>query len=927
LKVPGSFIFTLHTPSFFVSLLSINFNDQQQFTLNTSATEEKIPKHYNPGKTEEKWYTFWEENGFFHSEPDERESYTVVIPPPNVTGVLHMGHMLNNTIQDVLVRRARMLGKNACWVPGTDHASIATEAKVVQKLRKEGITKADLSREEFLKKAWEWTDEHGGIILQQLRKLGASCDWQRTRFTLEDDLYESVIDCFIELHERGYIYRGRRMINWDPEAQTALSDEEVIHREVQSKFYYVNYKIKDEDDTLTIATTRPETILADTAVCVHPDDERFRHLIGKTAIIPLVEREATIIADKYVDPEFGTGCLKITPAHDANDYEIGQKHGLEIIDILSADGKLNEKAQFYVGKDRFEARELITRDIDGAGQLAKVEEMNNKLGYSERTDAVIEPRLSFQWFCKMDKLAEPALENVMNNTIQFHPEKFKNSYHHWLQNIRDWCISRQLWWGHRIPAWYYGEKEDEYVIAKTKEEAIQKAQEKSEDSLTENDLRQDEDVLDTWFSSWLWPISVFDGIRNPDNAEINYYYPTDDLVTAPEIIFFWVARMIMAGYEFRDEKPFSHVYFTGIVRDSQRRKMSKSLGNSPDPIKLMEQYGADGVRVGMLFSSPAGNDLLFDEQLCEQGRNFANKIWNAFRFLSINRAEGAEYDAELQIDEQNLADCWMLSQLHQTIHAVNQNMIDFRLNDALREIYSLIWDDFCDWYIELLKPDEPEKKINPKKLELGFQFFEELMKLLHPFMPFLTEEIWQHIRSRKTEEAIITAPWPEYDEKKIHPKEAANFAVIQKMISALRNIRAEFHVPPTAEINLYVKAGNEKAADTLKKNEWIFRKLLLISTFEASKSVKKPAISASAVVEGSELFVPLEGIINLEKERKRITKEINRLGGFLKSVNGKLNNEGFLNNAPEEVVQREYDKKSDTENSLKKLNAILESLE
>jgi valyl-tRNA synthetase len=922
--VSGNFIFTLHPISFFVSLLFINSNNQQQFVLSPTTSKKTVPKHYNPAKTEEKWYTFWEENGFFHSEPDERESYTVVIPPPNVTGVLHMGHMLNNTIQDVLVRRARMLGKNACWVPGTDHASIATEAKVVQKLRKEGITKADLTREEFLEKAWEWTDEHGGIILQQLKKLGTSCDWQRTRFTLEDELYESVIDCFIELHKRGYIYRGRRMINWDPEAQTALSDEEVIHREVQSKFYYVNYKIRDEDDTLTIATTRPETILADTAVCVHPDDERFQHLIGKTAIIPLVKREVPVIADEYVDPEFGTGCLKITPAHDANDYEIGQKYDLEIIDILNTDGKLNEKAQFYIGKDRFEARQLITRDLDDAGQLVKVEEMSNKLGFSERTNAVIEPRLSLQWFCKMDKLAEPALENVMNDTIQFHPGKFKNSYRHWMENIRDWCISRQLWWGHRIPAWYYGEKEDDYVIAKTKKKALEKAQKKSGNSLSENDLEQDEDVLDTWFSSWLWPISVFDGIRNPNNREINYYYPTDDLVTAPEIIFFWVARMIMAGYEFRDEKPFSHVYFTGIVRDSQRRKMSKSLGNSPDPIKLMKQYGADGVRVGMLFSSPAGNDLLFDEQLCEQGRNFANKIWNAFRFLSMNRMEGAEYDTEMQIGKENIADCWMMSRLHQAIKAVNRNMIEFRLNDALREIYSLIWDDFCDWYIELLKPDEAGQKINPEKLARGFRFFEQLMKLLHPFMPFLTEEIWHRIRPRKTEEALIAASWPEYDEEKIHEKEAANFAVIQKMVSALRNIRAEFHVPQSVQTDLLINANKE--ADMLKKNEWIFRKLLSIDTFEASKSLETPDISASAVVEGSELFVPLEGIIDLKKERKRISKEINRLGGFLKSVNGKLNNQGFLNNAPEEVVQREYDKKEDTEDSLKKLTNILEEL-
>ncbi len=605
--------------------------------MNKTETRQEIPKQYEPNAVEEKWYGFWEENGFFHSEPDERESYSMVIPPPNVTGVLHMGHMLNNTIQDVLVRRARMLGKNACWVPGTDHASIATEAKVVQKLRKEGITKADLTREEFLEHAWNWTDEHGGIILQQLKKLGASCDWQRTRFTLEDDLYDAVIDCFIELYDRGYIYRGKRMINWDPEAQTALSDEEVIHREVQSKLYHTRYKIKGEDNYVTIATTRPETILADTAVCVNPGDERYRHLVGKTAIVPVVEREVPIIADEYVDMEFGTGCLKITPAHDQNDYEIGQKHDLETIDMLNPDGTLSEAAEHYVGQDRFEARKSMIKALEDRDQLVKTEEISNKVGYSERTDAVIEPRLSLQWFCRMDELAKPALENVMNDNIQFHPAKFKNSYSHWMENIRDWCISRQLWWGQRIPAWYYGEGAEDYVIAKTEEEALEKAKEKSGKNLTPNDIRQDEDVLDTWFSSWLWPITVFDGFKDPDNEEINYYYPTDDLVTAPEIMFFWVARMIIAGYEFKGEKPFSNVYYTGIVRDSQRRKMSKSLGNSPDPLELIEQYGADGVRVGMLFSSPAGNDLLFEENLCEQGRNFANKIWNAFRFLMMTR--------------------------------------------------------------------------------------------------------------------------------------------------------------------------------------------------------------------------------------------------------------------------------------------------
>ena len=898
--------------------------------MDKSTASQDIPKHFDPGSIEDKWYSFWEDNGFFHSEPDEREPYTVVIPPPNVTGVLHMGHMLNNTIQDVLVRRARMQGKNACWVPGTDHASIATEAKVVQKLRKEGITKADLSREEFLEHAWDWTEEHGGIILQQLRKLGASCDWERTRFTLEDDLYEAVVDCFIELYDRGYIYRGKRMINWDPEAQTALSDEEVIHREEQSKLYHVRYKIKDSDQFVTIATTRPETILADTAVCVNPDDERYQNLIGKTAIIPMVEREVPIIADEYVDMEYGTGCLKLTPAHDENDYEIGQKHDLEIIDMLNPDGTLSEAAEHHVGEDRFEARDLVIQDLKDANQLVEIEEMQNKIGYSERTDAIIEPRLSLQWFCKMDELAKPALENVMNDNIQFHPSKFKNSYSHWMENIRDWCISRQLWWGQRIPAWYYGDGAEEYVIARSEEEALDKASEKSGKELSADDIHQDEDVLDTWFSSWLWPITVFDPdfIKTGEaNEELDYYYPTQDLVTAPEIMFFWVARMIISGYEFQGEKPFSNVYYTGIVRDSQRRKMSKSLGNSPDPLKLIEQYGADGVRVGMLFSSPAGNDLLFEEQLCEQGRNFANKIWNAFRFLMMNKEEGKDYATSLQIDEDNLVDRWMLSRLHETIDAINKDMENFRLNDALHKIYSLIWDDFCDWYIELSKADEQGAKIPAEKLARGFNFFEELMKLLHPFMPFLTEEIWQRIRDRETDEAMIVTGWPDFEASAVSEEDTELFHSIQNMISAIRNIRAEFNVGPKTEIDLMIKAKNADIAKALSANEWIFRKLQNIGSFEVSSDLAKPATSASAVVSGSELFIPLEGVIDLDKEKERIESEIERLEGFLKSINKKLDNEQFVNNAPEDVVQREHDKKEDTETSLKKLNEILSEFE
>jgi len=899
--------------------------------LSTSASQDTIPKHFDPSSVEDKWYRFWEDNGFFHSEPDDREPYTVVIPPPNVTGVLHMGHMLNNTIQDVLVRRARMKGKNACWVPGTDHASIATEAKVVQKLRREGITKSDLTRGEFLEHAWKWTEEHGGIILQQLRKLGASCDWERTRFTLEEDLYASVIDCFIELYERGYIYRGKRMINWDPEAQTALSDEEVIHREEQSKLYYVRYKVKSsKDEWVTIATTRPETILADTAVCVNPEDQRYQRyqdLIGETVIVPIAEREVSVIADKYVDMEYGTGCLKITPAHDENDYQIGQKHELEIIDMFNPDGTLNEEAKFYIGKDRFEARELVVEDLKKRGQLANLEEMTNKVGYSERTDAVIEPRLSLQWFCRMDELSRPAYENVMNDSIRFHPDKFKNSYSHWMENIRDWCISRQLWWGQRIPAWYYGSDEDDYVIAKTEEEALEKARGKSGRVLTKEELHQDEDVLDTWFSSWLWPITVFDGIQDSDNEEINYYYPTNDLVTAPEIMFFWVARMIIAGYEFREEKPFRNVYYTGIVRDSQRRKMSKSLGNSPDPIKLMEQYGADGVRAGMLFSSPAGNDLLFEEQLCKQGRNFANKIWNAFRFLSMNKQAEAEYTVELEIDETNLADRWMLSRLHETIEAINNDMASFRINDALHKIYSLIWDDFCDWYIELIKAGDREDGIPAERLARGLNFFEQLMKLLHPFMPFITEEIWQHIRPRKTGDAMIVTSWPSFDDSAVSGKDQALFAAIQQIISAVRNIRAEFKLNSNDEIDSLINAKDEQTAAALRNNEWIFRKLQSIDHFEATAGLAKPETSASAVVEGTEIFIPLGGVVDLDKERERIGKEIERLQGFLKTVRGKLNNDGFVNNAPQEVVQRERDKREDTETNLKKLRNILKELD
>jgi valyl-tRNA synthetase len=890
---------------------------------------EDIPKQYDPSATEEKWYSYWEENGFFQSKPDEREAFTVVIPPPNVTGVLHMGHMLNNTIQDVLVRRARMLGKNACWVPGTDHASIATEAKVVQKIRKEGVQKRDLSREDFLKHAWEWTDEHGGIILQQLKKLGASCDWNRTRFTLEDELYDTVIDCFIDLYERGYIYRGQRMVNWDPAAQTALSDEEVIHKEVQSKLYHVRYPIKNSDEYVTIATTRPETILADTAVCVNPDDDRYKRLIGKTAIIPMVNREVKIISDEYVDPEFGTGCLKITPAHDTNDYELGVKHNLDIIDMLNADGTVAEQIGFYAGKDRFEARKLIIKDLEEQELLVKIEDAPNKVGYSERTDAVIEPRLSLQWFCKMDELGKPALENVMNENIRFHPAKFKNSYRNWMENIRDWCISRQLWWGQRIPAWYYGEGEEEYVIAKSADEALKKAKEKSGKSdLTETAIRQDEDVLDTWFSSWLWPISVFDPdfIRTKKpNKELEYYYPAQDLVTAPEIMFFWVARMIMAGYAFTGEKPFSNVYYHGIVRDHKRRKMSKSLGNSPDPLKLIDQYGADGTRVGMLFASPAGNDLLFDEALCEQGRNFSNKIWNAFRFLSMNMDEGQTYTPVTEVDPENLADRWMMGRIQSTLRAMEDDFSRYRLNEALKKIYSLVWDDFCDWYIEMCKADTPGQNMPKENLERALGFFEILMKMLHPFMPFITEEIWQRIRERSADEALTISSWPEISDKQ-YDDSVKTFGAVQSQISAVRNIQAEMNLSPKTPLTIVVKPKNGEVYEQLLPAEWVYKKLLPVESITFDLSAEKPPASAASVVDGSEIYIPLKGLIDLGKERERIRKEMDRLRGFLKSVEKKLSNDKFVQNAPDAVVEKEKQKKADAESNLQKLDQQLNEL-
>ncbi|MFD2532377.1 valine--tRNA ligase [Gracilimonas halophila] len=899
--------------------------------MSSEKNPQEIPAQYDASKVEDKWYQHWMENNYFHSEPDDRESFTVVIPPPNVTGVLHMGHMLNNTIQDVLVRRARMQGYNACWVPGTDHASIATEAKVVRRLREKGIKKSDLGRGEFLEHAWEWTHEHGGIILEQLKKLGTSCDWDRTNFTMDPEYSESVIDVFIDLFEKGKIYRGARMINWDPAAKTALSDEEVIHKEVNSKLYHIKYKIVGEEDFVTIATTRPETLLGDTAVCINPDDERYTHLKGKKVIVPLVNRQVPIIEDDYVDMEFGTGCLKITPAHDENDYNIGQKHGLETINMLNEDGTVSEEGELYIGMDRFDVRKKISKDLEEADLLIKVEDYKNKVGYSERTDVVIEPRLSLQWWVSMKELAQPALDNVMDDTVEFHPKKFKNTYRHWMENVRDWCISRQLWWGHRIPAYYYGEGEEDFVVAKSEDEALKKAQEKTNNKdLKISDLSQDEDVLDTWFSSWLWPISVFDPeyIRTgKPNKELDYYYPTKDLVTAPEIMFFWVARMIIAGYEYKGDKPFDNVYYTGIVRDKKGRKMSKSLGNSPDPLELINKYGADGIRMGMLFATPAGNDLPFDEKLCEQGRNFSNKVWNAFRFLTMNMEEGVKYEPTISINQEDISDRWMAARIQQTIAGVNEDFDKYKLNDAIKKVYSLIWDDFCDWYIELAKPEEYGQNIPKEKLNTALGFFEQLMKLLHPFMPFISEEIWQHIQERSTEEALLVSQWPEVDKSRLNENDIKLFGTLQEMVSSLRNIRSEVNVSPKEELDVLIQTKQQDIADEILENRIVLEKLESIKSLSVGTEIEKPTVYSSSMVDGNEIYVPLEGLVDFEKERERIQKEIDRLEGFLKGINGKLNNAGFVNNAPDDVVEKEKKKKTDTEDSLEKLREQLKDFE
>jgi valyl-tRNA synthetase len=871
----------------------------------------QIPSKYNPETVENKWYTYWMDKGYFKSVPDEKEPYTIVIPPPNVTGVLHMGHMLNNTIQDILVRRARMMGKNACWVPGTDHASIATEAKVVAKLKSEGIEKSSLSREEFLSHAWEWKEKHGGIILEQLKKLGASCDWERTAFTMDDERSKAVIKSFVRLYNKGYIYRGVRMVNWDPAAKTAVSDEEVIYKEEKSKLYYLRYKVVDsDDDWVTIATTRPETILGDTAVCVNPNDERYRTLKGKHVYVPLIKRSVPVIEDEYVDMEFGTGCLKITPAHDINDYEIGLRYNLESIDIFNDDGTLNEKAQLMVGVDRFSVREKIVPELEKHGNLVKIEDYTNKVGYSERTDVVIEPKLSTQWFLKMKELAKPALENVLNDNIKFHPPKYKNLYKYWMENIKDWCVSRQLWWGHRIPVYYL--EDGSFVVAKNEEEALNLARIKTgNQELRAEELVQDEDVLDTWASSWLWPISLFDGELDPASPELKYYYPTSDLVTAPDIIFFWVARMIIAGYEFLGEKPFSNVYFTGMVRDKQRRKMSKSLGNSPDPLDLIKKFGADGVRVGMLLCSPAGNDILFDESLTEQGRNFCNKIWNAFRLI-----KGWEVsDTAKQTDAAKAAIDWFESKLNYTHKIIHDHFDKYRISDALMAVYTLIRDEFSGWYLEAIKP-EYQKPIDQRTFQVTIGYFDKLMRILHPFMPFISEEIYQFIDERADGESIMITNMPEIGS--IDNELLLLFDETEEIIAAIRNIRQEKGIPNKELLHLQI-ACDEKVFD--KYFIPVIKKLALVDTIEF---VNKTDSNASSFrVKTTEYAVPLGDLINIEEEKKKLEEELKYQEGFLMSVLKKLNNERFVNGAPEVVVNKEKQKKFDAETKIK---AIKEQL-
>lgn len=867
----------------------------------------EITAKYSPKNVEDKWYKFWMDNHFFHSEPNEKKPYTIVIPPPNVTGVLHMGHMLNNTIQDVLIRRARMLGYNACWVPGTDHASIATEAKVVNKLKEQGISKFDIGREKFLEHAWEWTHTHGGIILEQLKKLGCSCDWDRTKFTLDGDLYNSVIKCFVDLYNRGYIYKGNKMINWDPEAKTNISDEEVIYKEHNGKLYFLRYKVAHEDHYVIVATTRPETIFGDTALCINPNDERYQFLKGKKVIVPICNREIPVIEDVYVDMEFGTGVLKITPAHDINDYNLGKKHQLATIDIFNDNATLNDNGLHYKGKDRFIVRKEITKELKEKNLLEKEENYVNKVGTSERTGAVIEPKISVQWFMKMKDFAKPALDAVLNEELKLYPDKFVTTYKNWLEDIHDWNISRQLWWGHRIPAYYYGEGENDFVIAETKEEALKLAQEKNS-SITTESLRQEEDVLDTWFSSWLWPISVFNGINEPDNKEINYYYPTQDLVTGPDIIFFWVARMVMAGYAFRNEKPFSNVYFTGIVRDKLRRKMSKQLGNSPDPLKLIEEYGADGVRVGVLLSSSAGNDLMFDEDLCLQGRNFSNKIWNSFRLVQSWNVDSSKP----QTIESKEAISWLKNKIVKTVTLINGDFEKYRISDALMNIYKLIWDDYCSWYLEAVKPPFGED-IDEKTYIETIAILEDLLKLLHPFMPFISEEIWQTIKKREIQESLIitsTVSENAYNESII-----SDFEVTKEIISSIRNFRSEKGLSPKESLTLIFKSSDKL------ENIATIKKLANISQIKDQLNENEP--SYTFLVGKLEFAIPFTQTIDTEAEKAKILEDIAYLEGFLKSVNAKLSNEKFVNGAPQKVVEMERKKQSDT---LEKLTILKESL-
>jgi valyl-tRNA synthetase len=873
----------------------------------------ETPKTYEPLKAEEKWYAHWMNKGYFHSEPDEREAYTVVIPPPNVTGVLHMGHMLNNTIQDVLVRRARMLGKNACWVPGTDHASIATEAKVVQKLRAEGIKKSDLTRDEFLKHAFEWKDKHGGIILEQLKKLGASCDWERTSFTMDSEYSESVLNVFIDLYKKGKIYRGVRMVNWDPEALTALSDEEVLHKEVNSKLFYVRYKIAgSEDEWLTIATTRPETILGDSAICIHPEDERFKHLHGKQVIVPIANREIPIIQDEYVDMEFGTGCLKVTPAHDTNDYDLGKKHALETIDIFNDNGTLNAHGMHYSGMDRFDVRKAIEKELYDKGYLVKTEDYINKIGFSERTNAVIEPKLSLQWFVDMKELAAPALDNVMNGNIKFHPEKFKNTYKHWMENIKDWCISRQLWWGHQIPAWYFGSGSEDYVVAKTIDEALELATAKAGRSIQSSELKQDEDVLDTWFSSWLWPISVFNGLTRPGNEEIKYYYPTNDLVTAPEIMFFWVARMVIAGYEYMGDLPFKNVYYTGIVRDKLGRKMSKSLGNSPDPIELIEKFGADGVRMGILISSPAGNDLPFDTSQCEQGRNFTNKIWNAYRL--VNAWEVLEME---QPKSSVKAIEWFDAKFNQQLIEINELFDKFKISEALMATYKLVWDDFCSWYLEMIKPGY-EQPIDAKTIEATKDFFEKILKIIQPFTPFIAEELWHLIRERKDGEDIIIAEWPAVHA--VNESVLISFNKAEEVITNIRNVRKQNNIANKVKMELYIKKNND--IDT--SFDSVIVKMGNLSQLDYV--AEKVANANSFLVNSNEYYIPFGDSIDIEAEKKKLTEELEYTKGFLQSVQRKLQNEKFMAGAPEQVVTIERKKEAEALSTIAVLEEKISSM-